>query len=306
MLPYLGHHAPPDPSRASDATRQLLELPRLREVEMEPRSAGFFQATTVDDISAMALYLTGVESPFPCFRCLCNKGPFRGCVIVHPDAPISARALFKTCANCVYKGHGEQCGLNAFTLNGQREPSAASLPRPEVGRARDATPVPGERVTEAGEMQRPPARGSLDGHDEDTGLMTENFSDLAVGCFSDMVENDEDHGPALLPAAEVLPMPPQTPVATSSTDAVDPASNPVEDVSESPPAAAHQPAEAVALVTPERRSPRFAMKKSAITPKPTTPLAPRTRGQSGSSPRMTRSRSAALQGDGGGDVSGMD
>ncbi|KAH8645437.1 hypothetical protein BX600DRAFT_478123 [Xylariales sp. PMI_506] len=90
--------------------RELLPLPRVRDICFNPSSMGreFFESRP-QDISAMLIQLTGVAPPKPCTRCQQLKGPFSGCIVISPDAPLHVRKNVTACGNCFYKGNQTNC-----------------------------------------------------------------------------------------------------------------------------------------------------------------------------------------------------
>lgn len=80
----------------------LLALPRVRDLEFNPRRAGKRPYVDTDDkkVAALLLHLTGKSVSHPCSRCQNGNGAFDGCVKLPLDAFPGAN--IKNCANCWY------------------------------------------------------------------------------------------------------------------------------------------------------------------------------------------------------------
>ncbi|CAJ2500843.1 Uu.00g036960.m01.CDS01 [Anthostomella pinea] len=94
----------------------LLRLPRLREVEYNPAAPYPYKENRPGDIAAMVIQVTGAEPPKACERCRTGKGIFKGCYVIHPNAPLTARQSpsLAGCANCTYKNVGRRCELKQW------------------------------------------------------------------------------------------------------------------------------------------------------------------------------------------------
>ncbi|RYP23030.1 hypothetical protein DL765_001285 [Monosporascus sp. GIB2] len=259
---------------------KLLGMASLRELQMEEEGADMFKATTPFDIPSLALYLTGVEAPYPCFRCLCSKGPFKGCIIVHPEAPDDVRNALKCCACCYYKGHGDSCGLDASLIHGQQTPGTATstqeLPAPQTS---NEPPICEEGAINTQYHERPtpllPKQTSAPGGPGGpANPEAEPFGELPVECFVSQLNNDKNGKAALLSAAEVTPGEPSnsaTPNASAQFSQCH-TGEAVPDLSTSVP---EEEPGTPPPVTPSRRSTRLVQKSSARasspTPAPKTP-----------------------------------
>lgn len=100
---------PITPIPAKGYVQDLLPLPRARNIELNPLAPKFFESRA-QDISAIIIQMTGRKAPRPCQRCQEGKGPFRGCIVISPKAPLHVRRSVTSCANCFYKGNQKNCG----------------------------------------------------------------------------------------------------------------------------------------------------------------------------------------------------
>lgn len=280
MAPYMGHQAISSIEKGGPIYR-LLQLPQRRESVIEPNFKDTLKLTLECDMVAMAVYLTGVEVPHPCFRCFCRKGPFDGCVIIHPEAPVSLRTKFATCANCLYKGHDDLCGIDAVVAHGGKR--STKLPQPDLTAPTENEP-PSKQVAKAWEKLLSHSDDVAARHDHQHHTMVENFSDLAVACYSEELKVDKHDKTALMPAAVVKPAVPPITATFSKVD--------VEKGVEY-----KAPSSELALVTPERRSLRLGLKATKATnatpaSAPSAPSAPNVGRQSGYLPKTPITRSA--------------
>lgn len=234
--------------------RQLLKLSKLRELRFEPQATNTFKVVIPDDVIALAIYLTGVKSPHPCFRCLFKKGPFEGCILISPEAPIGVQTQLKTCANCVYKGHRDHCGLDACITHGTQQPTSPD--QLEAVHIPDDTPVAKQAAEAQGELPGDHPEDSSVNHDRSDSMIA-GFSELAVACYSAGLEKDKGKETTSMPVAQVTPLIEQN---------IGPLENEAENTAEQ-----HQPPVPEpenALVTPERRSLRIVLKNSMPTATP--------------------------------------
>ncbi|RYP55031.1 hypothetical protein DL768_000347 [Monosporascus sp. mg162] len=256
---------------------KLLEMPRLRDMHMEPEATDIFNATTEFDNPSLALYLTGVEAPFPCFRCLCRRGPFKGCIVVHPAAPVEVRNEMKCCANCFYKGHGDSCGVDVSLIHGQRNPdTATSVQELPVPRTPSEPPILEEEATDTRHEphipilpKQTPAPGGPGGQAEPE---VESFSKIAIACFASQRSNNKQDKAALLPAASVATV---FNSANSNASAQSSQSHTNEAVPDLLTSAPEAEPDTPPPITPSRRSLRLVLKSStggsSPTPAPKTP-----------------------------------
>lgn len=247
--------------------RQLLKLSKLRELRFEPQATNTFKVVIPDDVIALAIYLTGVKSPHPCFRCLFKKGPFEGCILISPEAPIGVQTQLKTCANCVYKGHRDHCGLDACITHGTQQPTSPD--QLEAVHIPDDTPVAKQAAEAQGELPGDHPEDSSVNHDRSDSMIA-GFSELAVACYSAGLEKDKGKKTTSMAAAQV------TPFIEQNTG---PLENEAENITEE-----HQPPVPEpenTLATPERRSLRIVLKSSRTVSMPTATPPARNRKSSG-------------------------
>lgn len=86
-----------------------IDLPRVRNFELNPKFTGDFNVKWGSNSLALAVYLTGDEAEKPCKRCKSRSGPFVGCVL--PAKSVRDQIASVTCANCRYNWQGKQCAL---------------------------------------------------------------------------------------------------------------------------------------------------------------------------------------------------
>ncbi|KAK5661201.1 hypothetical protein OQA88_11092 [Cercophora sp. LCS_1] len=101
--------------------KELLELPRVRDIGFCNPSKPFFEKTP-RDVAAMVIHLTGDTAPEPCTRCHDNKGVFNGCVVISTKAYADARSRYVSCSNCLYHGNQTYCSLKEFVLDREQPP----------------------------------------------------------------------------------------------------------------------------------------------------------------------------------------
>lgn len=89
---------------------QLLPLPQVRKLIFNPHFPSGYAESRIQDISALIIQITGEKASTPCTRCRKGKGPFSGCVVISPNAPLQSRCRITSCANCFYKGNQVRCG----------------------------------------------------------------------------------------------------------------------------------------------------------------------------------------------------
>ncbi|KAK7747851.1 hypothetical protein SLS53_001100 [Cytospora paraplurivora] len=94
--------------------RHVIHLPRVRDLKWnEERIKDHpYRDSHPRDITALILYITGVETPTPCSSCVEGKGPFLGCIMISPAASEEAKASVLACANCYYHCGQSQCSNN--------------------------------------------------------------------------------------------------------------------------------------------------------------------------------------------------
>jgi hypothetical protein len=78
--------------------KDLLELPRVRDVEWNEFSKRPFFDGNPQSLASIILYVIGEVQQEPCFRCREHKGPFKGCV----KLPEGLHFSIPHCSNCYY------------------------------------------------------------------------------------------------------------------------------------------------------------------------------------------------------------
>ncbi|KAK4448009.1 hypothetical protein QBC34DRAFT_301814 [Podospora aff. communis PSN243] len=128
---YMKQHIPRQIMPQKRGVLELLNMPQLRNLKVNPRKAhrGFVEKK-VRDIAALAIQLTGQRPPEACKRCAENKGLWKGCVVINPNAPYNLRSRYTGCANCVYHGNQTYCTIREDVLQAleaqAHEPEAPS------------------------------------------------------------------------------------------------------------------------------------------------------------------------------------
>ncbi|KUI67543.1 hypothetical protein VM1G_03615 [Cytospora mali] len=110
IRPFLKvHKAIPD----INWVRHVIRLPRIREIKWneERNKEHPYRDSHARDITALIVYVTGVEAPMPCSHCAGGKGPFAGCIMISPDASEESKASILGCANCYYHSGQSLCSL---------------------------------------------------------------------------------------------------------------------------------------------------------------------------------------------------
>jgi len=82
---------------------QLLALPRVRELEFNPRRHGGkcrYADKEERSVAALLVYLTGILASQPCSSCVKGRGVFKRCIKISPNA--SWGVNIENCANCWY------------------------------------------------------------------------------------------------------------------------------------------------------------------------------------------------------------
>jgi hypothetical protein len=101
IRPYLTvHKSGPIPTKYW--IPNLLVLPRVRDLEFNPRRTGKRPYLDTDDkkVAALLVFLTGRSSSQPCWRCRSGSGAFNGCVKLPYNN--TTRIKINNCANCWY------------------------------------------------------------------------------------------------------------------------------------------------------------------------------------------------------------
>lgn len=102
--------------------KELLPLPRVRNLRWNPDRASDWHETHPRDISCMIIQVTGDAAPQPCSKCANGKGPFAGCVVISRDAPPHVRARMVSCANCNYHNRQVDCSLIDWVVSRPQPP----------------------------------------------------------------------------------------------------------------------------------------------------------------------------------------
>lgn len=110
----------------SHTVKQLLALPRRRDLVMSPHSSAKFRELDSRDIAALLIQVTGEEALDICSRCKERKGPFQGCVVMAHSAPSEVKARYPCCGNCVYQGKKFRCSLMDSIISRDRLQSAGN------------------------------------------------------------------------------------------------------------------------------------------------------------------------------------
>jgi hypothetical protein len=89
-------------------------MPRVRNIafnlHFKPKTPGQkLEPKWVENIIALAVYLTGREAAEPCHRCLRLAGPFQGCVMPSEEAIRHGTLTMSACANCIYGWQSKAC-----------------------------------------------------------------------------------------------------------------------------------------------------------------------------------------------------
>ncbi|KAK0636686.1 hypothetical protein B0T17DRAFT_519673 [Bombardia bombarda] len=149
---------------------QLLEMPRLRDLQLNPYQGsheGFYEKTS-RDVAAMIIQVTGEKITKGCGRCCEGKGPFQGCVVIARKSHAEARSRYISCANCLYHGKQVLCTLKSWVPKRKQPP----FPKYGIvgGRSMVGEPWPGEaepgllpaqESSEAGEVEDTPMADSM-------------------------------------------------------------------------------------------------------------------------------------------------
>lgn len=109
--------------------KELLPLPRVRDLRFNPNRRSDFSETNPRDISCMIIQLTGEEAPSPCSKCSEGRGQFSSCVVISRDAPPEVRARMVSCANCNYHNRQSDCSIIKWVVGRQQPPWPGYLGR---------------------------------------------------------------------------------------------------------------------------------------------------------------------------------
>lgn len=102
---------------ASGHVKELLPLPRVRDLKWNPNCIQGFVERVPRDVSCMIIQVTGEEAPAPCTECVKGKNPFDGCVVIARDANPDVRSRMISCANCNYHGLQNRCSIKQWVMD---------------------------------------------------------------------------------------------------------------------------------------------------------------------------------------------
>jgi len=94
LRPHL-HQTNLDQAFKSYHVEICLALPRVRDVvwNKDRLEKAPFKDTLPRDISSMIIQLTGDYAAKPCDHCVDRRGPYEGCVLIRPDAPLEMQKI---------------------------------------------------------------------------------------------------------------------------------------------------------------------------------------------------------------------
>lgn len=107
---------------ANGHVKELLPLPRIRDIKWNQNWHKGFVEKLPRDISCMIIQLTGEEAPEPCTDCIKGKNPFDGCVVIARNADPKVRSHMISCANCNYHGHQNKCSITKWVQEREQSP----------------------------------------------------------------------------------------------------------------------------------------------------------------------------------------
>ncbi|KAB5555083.1 hypothetical protein GE09DRAFT_148536 [Coniochaeta sp. 2T2.1] len=102
--------------------KELLPLPRIRDLQWNPHRKSEYYESHPRDISCLIIQVTGEKAPNPCTYCVSGKGPFDGCVVIPREAPPEVRARVVSCANCCYHNGQNTCSIINWTVGREQPP----------------------------------------------------------------------------------------------------------------------------------------------------------------------------------------
>ncbi|KAL7628520.1 hypothetical protein AAE478_000035 [Parahypoxylon ruwenzoriense] len=112
---------------------ELLQcLTRVRDIQLNPDTQFPYNEKRDQDIAAMIIQAAGREAERPCKRCQQGKGPFLGCIVLPPHAPLSVRRSILGCANCFYKCNQTYCDLKKWSLKTYPELTSSHIPQQDM------------------------------------------------------------------------------------------------------------------------------------------------------------------------------
>lgn len=123
ILPFLTRHQ--DSIPVNNWVRHVIHLPRVRDIKWnEPRIKDFpYLDSHPRDITALIVQVTGVEATVPCAACAQGRGPFKGCIMISPQASQESRDHVLACANCYYHCGQSMCSHRTTSVEHRRDKS---------------------------------------------------------------------------------------------------------------------------------------------------------------------------------------
>ncbi|KAH8905762.1 hypothetical protein BR93DRAFT_699581 [Coniochaeta sp. PMI_546] len=92
------------PFHDDDILRELLLLPRARDLHWKPASKHGIAIRNDRDLLSLVIQVTGEEAETPCSGCRGGLGPYAGCIVISSAARAETVHSRWQCANCVYEG----------------------------------------------------------------------------------------------------------------------------------------------------------------------------------------------------------
>lgn len=90
---------------------ELLKLPRLRNLEWNPRKTLAYKDSHPRDVAALLMQVTGRPATEACTKCREGGGLFKGCITIPPAADLSVQQRVYSCANCLYHCGQSRCSI---------------------------------------------------------------------------------------------------------------------------------------------------------------------------------------------------
>jgi hypothetical protein len=154
---------------ASGHVKELLPLPRVRDLKWNPNCIQGFIEKVPRDVSCMIIQVTGEEAPAPCTECVKGKNPFDGCVVIARDAHPDVRSRMISCANCNYHGLQNRCSIKQWVMD-REQPEYPPYQNPKAKKAADGetskvpTPARASRASSSALPAPPQPSGSGSGN----------------------------------------------------------------------------------------------------------------------------------------------
>ncbi|KAB5513092.1 hypothetical protein GE09DRAFT_637720 [Coniochaeta sp. 2T2.1] len=145
--------------------KELLPLPRIRDLQWNPHRKSEYYESHPRDISCLIIQVTGEKAPNPCTHCASGKGPFDGCVVIPRDAPPEVRARVVSCANCCYHNGQNTCSIINWTVDREQPPFPGYRGRGGVNGTKGAStgkkPAPSNRHSSTDTLELDTAAGAV-------------------------------------------------------------------------------------------------------------------------------------------------